>query len=257
LIANSYSEQAPAFPVQSALEFTMAVPCIAPISALRDRLDGVGAWLAPLGLRVVLAWEFYESGREKLQGENWFGNVMSNFPFPFDRVPTDLSWGMATWFELIGGLALLLGLATRVVAASLFVLTVVAIAAVHWPQDWMGLSQLAQGYAITDNGAGNYKLPLLFLVMLSPLILRGAGRLSLDALLARTLALPTAAARDDLLGWGLVLLPFGGVVAMLLPAPGLTLAGAGAICLAASRFKTAASMPLSNAALLPPARPRI
>src|SRR5688572_4773227 len=171
--------------------------------AVRDRLDGVGAWLAQLGLRVALAWEFYESGREKLLGENWFGAVMANFPFPFDRVPTELSWGLATWFELLGGIALLLGLATRFVAASLFVLTVVAIAAVHWPQDWMGLSQLAQGYAITDQGAGNYKLPLLFLVMLWPLILHGAGRLSLDAVLARAIALPAAAARNDLLGWGL------------------------------------------------------
>jgi putative oxidoreductase len=207
----------------------MAVPCLVCFGALRDRLDGVGAWLAPLGLRAVLAWEFYESGREKLHGENWFGAVMSNFPFPFDRVPAGLSWGMATWFELLGGLALLLGLATRAVAASLFVLTVVAIAAVHWPRDWMGLSQLAQGYAISDDGAGNYKLPLLFLVMLWPLILGGAGRLSLDAALAR--ALPAAAARNDLLGWGLVLLPFGGVVAMLLPAPGLTLAGLGAAAL--------------------------
>ncbi|MEH6416930.1 HvfX family Cu-binding RiPP maturation protein, partial [Pseudomonas sp. CGJS7] len=182
---------------------TISLSCL--LAAVRDRLDGVGGWLAPLGLRLTLAWEFFESGREKLSGENWFGSVMANFPFPFNRVPADLSWGMATWFELLGGVALLFGLATRFVAASLFVLTVVAIAAVHWPQDWMGLSQLAQGYAITDQGAGNYKLPLLFLVMLWPLILRGPGRLSLDAALARAAALPAAAARNDLLGWGLVL----------------------------------------------------
>lgn len=224
----------------------MPLPCLPLLGALRDRLDAIGAWLAPLGLRAVLAWEFYESGREKLHGENWFGNVMSNFPFPFDRVPANLSWGMATWFELLGGIALLFGVATRFVAASLFVLTVVAIAAVHWPQDWMGLSQLAQGYTITDDGAGNYKLPLLFLVMLWPLILRGPGRLSVDALLTRAIA--QSAPRGDLLGWGLVLLPFGGVVAMLLPAPGLTLAGAGALLLAASRFSSRAAGLQANTA---------
>ncbi|MGJ7904279.1 HvfX family Cu-binding RiPP maturation protein, partial [Lysobacter sp. 1R34A] len=194
----------------------MARPLFAPCLALRDRLAGVGAWLSPLGLRLVLAWEFYESGREKLHGENWFGGVMSNFPFPFDHVPAELSWAMATGFELLGGLALLIGLGTRLAAASLFVLTVVAIAAVHWPQDWMGLSQLAQGYAITDDGAGNYKLPLLFLVMLWPLILGGAGRFSVDALLARAAVLSAPAPRDDPTGWGLVLLPAGLVVAMLL-----------------------------------------
>ncbi|ALN80097.1 DoxX family protein [Lysobacter antibioticus] len=216
----------------------MARPRIATCLALRDRLAGVGAWLSPLGLRLLLAWEFYESGREKLHGENWFGNVMANFPFPFDRVPADLSWGMATWFELLGGVALLIGLGTRAVAASLFVLTVVAIAAVHWPQDWMGLSQLVQGYAITDQGAGNYKLPLLFLAMLWPLILGGAGRFSLDALLARAAALCAPAPRDDLTGWGLVLLPVGVVVAMLLPAPGLALAGLGAALLLAATARS-------------------
>lgn len=215
----------------------MALSFIEPLRRMRDRLDGVGAWLSPLGLRLLLAWEFYESGREKLHGENWFGQIMANFPFPFDRVPADLSWGMATWFELLGGIALLLGLATRFVAASLFVLTVVAIAAVHWPQDWMGLSQLAQGYAISDAGAGNYKLPLIFLMMLLPLIFGGAGRLSLDALATRAWDRRAAAPRSDALGWGLVLVPFGLVVAMLLPAPGLALAGFGVALLAIARLR--------------------
>lgn len=205
--------------------------------ALRDRLEGLGAWTAPLGLRLVLAWEFYESGREKLHGQNWFADVMAAFPFPFDRVPADLSWTLATWFELIGGIALLIGLGTRFFAAALFVLTVVAIAAVHWPQDWMGLSQLAQGYAITDQGAGNYKLPLLFLVMLWPLILRGPGRLSVDALIERALSAAPAQARDDALGWGAALLLFGTVAAMLLPLPGLVLAASGVVLLAASRLR--------------------
>ncbi|ALN83095.1 hypothetical protein [Lysobacter antibioticus] len=46
----------------------------------------------------------------------------------------------------------LFGFATRFAAASLFMLTVVAIAAVHWPQGWMGLAELAQGYTISDSG---------------------------------------------------------------------------------------------------------
>lgn len=205
--------------------------------ALRDRLEGLGAWTAPLGLRLILAWEFYESGREKLRGQNWFADVMAAFPFPFDRLPAGLSWTLATWFELIGGLALLIGLGTRFFAAALFVLTVVAIAAVHWPQDWMGLGQLAQGYALTDRGAGNYKLPLLFLAMLWPLILGGAGRLSLDAWIERARRAAPAQARNDALGWGVGLLLFGAVAAMLLPLPGLLLAVGGAVLLAADRLR--------------------
>ncbi|UNK49433.1 DoxX family protein [Lysobacter sp. S4-A87] len=206
------------------------------LTTWRNRLEGMGAWVAPLGLRLVLAWEFFEAGREKLRGENWFGQIMEAFPFPFDRIPADLSWTMATWFELIGGIALLIGMCTRFFAASLFVLTVVAIAAVHWPTDWMGLAQLAQGYAISDAGAGNYKLPLIFLVMLVPLIFHGGGRLSIDVLAARLAAMPSPKPHDDAVGWGVVLLLSGPVVAMLLPLPGALIAAAGPLLLLARRW---------------------
>jgi putative oxidoreductase len=65
------------------------------------------------------------------------------------------------------------------------VLTVVAIAAVHWPHEWHTLGELWQGYAITDKGFGNYKLPLLYLLMLASLLCSGAGWLSLDYWLSR------------------------------------------------------------------------
>jgi putative oxidoreductase len=157
-------------------------------SRLLALLDGAGAWLAPLGLRLILAWEYFESGLEKFRGKNWFADIREQFPFPFNLVPTELSWQMATWFELAGGIALLIGLGTRFFSASLFVLTIVAIGAVHWPAEWHTLAELAQGYALTDKGQGNYKLPLIFLVMLLPLILTGPGRLSLDAWIARRAA---------------------------------------------------------------------
>jgi putative oxidoreductase len=204
--------------------------------ALTDRLEGLGLWLAPLGLRVILAWEFFEAGREKFSGSNWFMDIQGDFPFPFNLVPAGLSWQLATWTELLGAIALLFGFGTRIAAFSLFVLTVVATAAVHWPDDWMMFSELLQGYAITDKGHGNYKLPLLFLVMLVPLILRGAGRLSLDALLAKLL-------RDegpvhpvvDLVGGGLAAIAIGLPLAMLLPVFGLTLAACGLALLVLAR----------------------
>jgi putative oxidoreductase len=204
--------------------------------SLVDRLEGLGAWLSPLGLRLILAWEFWEAGREKYSGSNWFMDIQGNFPFPFNVVPADLSWAMATWTELFGALALALGLGTRIAAFSLFVLTVVATAAVHWPDHWMMFSDLLQGYAITDKGHGNYKLPLIFLVMLVPLILRGAGRLSLDALLAAWLEGAAPQPVADGLAWGLAALALGLPLAMLMPIAGLTLAGAGLALLAASHL---------------------
>jgi putative oxidoreductase len=205
--------------------------------SLVERLEGLGQWLAPLGLRLVLGWEFWEAGREKFSGSNWFMDIQGRFPFPFNVVPADLSWTMATWTEMLGAIALVLGLGTRVFAFSLFVLTVVATAAVHWPDDWMMFSDLLQGYAITDKGHGNFKLPLLFLVMLVPLILRGAGKLSLDALLSRALAAdPDPKPVADCVAWGLGALAMGLPLAMLLPVAGFTLAGFGILLLAAARL---------------------
>jgi putative oxidoreductase len=143
-------------------------------------IDLLGLWLAMLSLRLLLGWDFFESGLEKLQGENWFMDIQDRFPFPFSVVPPEISWQMATWFELLGGFALIIGLGTRFFSASLFILTIVAIASVHWPESWSTLNELLQGYVFTDRGYGNFKLPVIFLGMFLPLILLGPGRLSLD-----------------------------------------------------------------------------
>jgi putative oxidoreductase len=121
----------------------------------------------------------------KLNGSNWFGNVSENFPFPFNVIPVDISWFLATWVELLGALGLALGLFTRFWALSLMVLTVVAIAGVHWPDEWNSLAELWRGYTVTDKGFGNFRIPLLFLAMLLPLTLKGAGKLSVDYLIVR------------------------------------------------------------------------
>ncbi|CRI56531.1 HvfX family Cu-binding RiPP maturation protein [Pseudomonas sp. CCOS 191] len=143
-------------------------------------LDRAGSWSADLPLRLFLAWEFFESGLEKFNGANWFADLQGSFPFPFDLLPAGLNWQLSMWAELLCPLLLLLGLGTRLASAVLMVVTVVAIAAVHWPSQWSSLAELGRGYAITDQGFGNFKLPLIYLVALLPLLLKGSGRLSLD-----------------------------------------------------------------------------
>ncbi|WP_417696885.1 DoxX family protein [Pseudomonas sp.] len=155
------------------------------LKGLRVTLDQTGTWLGPLGLRLFLAWEFFESGWEKWQGDNWFAQIQAAFPFPFNHLPASWNWELSMWAELLCALALLIGLGTRLSALVLMVVTVVATAAVHWPADWSTLSELAQGYAITNKGHGNFKLPLIYLVALLPLLLQGAGKFSVDALLTR------------------------------------------------------------------------
>lgn len=146
-----------------------------------ERLNAVGTFLPQLGLRILLAWEYGEAGIEKYTGDNWFSHIKEDFPFPFNVIPVEISWQMAMWFELIGALALLIGLATRFFSLSLIILTIVAAVSVHFPGEWHSLSELfQQGYDICNSQGGNFKLPLVYLILFLPLLFSGPGKASLD-----------------------------------------------------------------------------
>lgn len=134
--------------------------------------QGLGQGVALLALRLFAAYEFGEAGLEKWRGENWFADIREAFPFPFDLLPAGLSWNLAMGAELLVPLLLVFGPFTRLGAAALMVLTAVAWYAVH----------AGNGYNVCDNG---YKMAFIYLLLLLPLLLQGAGRFSLDALLAR------------------------------------------------------------------------
>ena len=155
------------------------------LAGVHRGLDRVGSWLPQLALRGLAGWEFFESGLEKLRGENWFADIADKFQYPFGLLPVETSWFIATWSELIGGICLWIGLATRYWSLVLIVLSYVAIASVHWPDDWSSFAELWKGYAITDRGYGNFKLPLILIVLLLPLLFSGAGRASIDELIRR------------------------------------------------------------------------
>ncbi|HXR63452.1 MAG TPA: DoxX family protein [Rudaea sp.] len=202
----------------------MPFDAIAVWESLTARLRGVGQLLPPLILRLIMGWEFWQSGVEKYVGDNWFTDIKDRFPFPFNVIPTNVSWAMATYFELGGAVLLVFGLFTRVAAYSLLVLTFVATAAAHWPDMIAMWSDLAKGYAITDMGYGNFKLPLLFVVMLLPIIFQGPGKISLDFLLSRRLKSdPMPAPLADAYAWSLALLALGIPFTMLLPKFGIAL----------------------------------
>lgn len=101
-----------------------------------------GANGAPLlFLRIILFWEFWQAGTEKLHGSNWFSDIpwaswQVGFPFPFDQIPLEINWYAAMWGELIFSVLLLLGLFTRLSAFSLIVINIVAMVSVHWPANW-------------------------------------------------------------------------------------------------------------------------
>jgi len=93
---------------------------------------------------------------------------------------------------------------------------------------------LWSGYLITAKGGGNFKLPLLFIIMLLPLVFHGGGRISLDrALLILTSRGDRAAeTQGDLGSAGLALLVLALSVGFMEPAWGITLLAAAGLAFA-------------------------
>jgi len=89
-------------------------------------------FLGPLALRIYLAPIFILAGSNKLNNvENvtyWFESL--GMPLP------ELMVYLAGGAELLGGIALLIGLATRWFAIPLMITMVVAAATAHWEQGW-------------------------------------------------------------------------------------------------------------------------
>lgn len=137
-----------------------------------EKLNTVGEFLPQLAIRALIAYEFFFAGIEKFKGANWFPQIQDQFPFPFNLVPTDISWFMATWSEILGSIAILVGFATRFSALSLIILDLVAWYSVH----------ASSGYNVCSNG---YKLPLMYLVLMLPLLFMGPGKASIDYFIAR------------------------------------------------------------------------
>ena len=58
-------------------------------------LDNLHSVFSPLILRLLLAYEYWESGIVKFRGENWFADIQNAFPFPFNLIPASVNWPAA------------------------------------------------------------------------------------------------------------------------------------------------------------------
>lgn len=114
------------------------LPCLieTTLNKMRDRFSFLGL----LGLRLYLAPIMISAGLTKLNTfENtamWFGNADWGLGLPFPEVMTALVIAA----ELGGGLALLAGFLTRVVAIPLMVTMLVAAVSVHWENGWFAIA---------------------------------------------------------------------------------------------------------------------
>lgn len=115
---------------------------IKPYTQLQKLLDKSLAFegIAPLLLRLYLAPVMLQAGWNKYQSfdaiVDWFGNADYGLGLPFPVVMTFL----ATATELLGGVFLLLGFATRWISIPLMAVMLVAVFSVHWPNGWAAIA---------------------------------------------------------------------------------------------------------------------
>lgn len=208
--------------------------------AVARSLNASGQWVALLPIRALLAYEFWNAGYGKFttgtEAPRWFAN--QDFVFPFGLLSANMNWFMVTWGELLAAVGIALGLFTRFFAFSLLVITVVAIAAVHWPASWDSVGQLWEGYSVSrvmDEGEfrGNFRIPFLFLAMTLPLIFFGGGKFSLDHLLVARLDTGrlTTSQTPDSIAFALAGFVFGIILLYLVPGLGVALVLASAVAL--------------------------
>lgn len=106
--------------------------------------------LAPLALRLYLAPVLMQAGYNKWMHFDdtvaWFGNSDWGLGLP---LPALLA-GVAIATEFIGGLLLIIGLATRLVAIPMMITMLVAAFSVHWENGWLAIADHTSWLANED-----------------------------------------------------------------------------------------------------------
>ena len=128
-------------------------------------------------IRVVLGVIFFAHGAQKVFG--WFGGHGLRGTvdyFASTGLPRPIAY-LVCFFELLGGIGLILGLLTRLAALAIIVVMVGAIAKVHGRNGFFLNWELAPG-----KGHG-YEANLAFLAMAAACLIAGGGVLALDRLL--------------------------------------------------------------------------
>lgn len=122
--------------------------------------------LGLLGLRLVLAYGFYETAIPKWQNIEATAQWFASMGIPFALLSTYL----VASFEALAVLLFVIGFLSRAISVPLIVIVLVAIFGVHF----------SNGYSLANNG---FEVPLYYLVMLVILFAFGSGKLSLDAVI--------------------------------------------------------------------------
>lgn len=139
-----------------------------------------------LPLRLIVGIGFMAHGYAKLaRGPEAFSGILHALHLP---APGFLA-GATIAVELLGGLAVLLGLFIPWASIPMIVVLLVAIVTVHLPNGFSSIKLLSVDRFGAHFGQPGYETDLLYLAALCALVLGGSGPLALDRLVTN--------ARDD------------------------------------------------------------
>ena len=180
-----------------------------------DKIN-VTDFIAPLLLRLYLVPVFWMAGTMKLGSMEstieWFGNPDWGLGLP---LPFLMAW-IATLTEVVGAVCLFFGFATRWISIPLIITMVVAAVTVHLPNGWLAIAEGSGLFAtertmgaiqrldrakeilqdnanyswLTENGSlvilnNGIEFAATYTIMLVALLYVGAGKLSIDHLIAK------------------------------------------------------------------------
>ena len=180
-----------------------------------DKIN-VTDFIAPLLLRLYLVPVFWMAGSMKLGSMEstieWFGNPDWGLGLP---LPFLMAWA-ATLTEVVGAIFLFFGFATRWISIPLIITTIVAAVTVHLPNGWLAIAEGGGLFAtertmgaiqrldrakeilqenanyswLTEKGSlvilnNGIEFAATYTIMLVALLYIGAGKLSLDHLIAK------------------------------------------------------------------------
>ena len=180
-----------------------------------DKIN-VTDFIAPLLLRLYLVPVFWMAGSMKLGSMEstieWFGNPDWGLGLP---LPFLMAWA-ATLTEVVGAIFLFFGFATRWISIPLIITMIVAAVTVHLPNGWLTIAEGGGLFAtertmgaiqrldrakeilqenanyswLTEKGSlvilnNGIEFAATYTIMLVALLYIGAGKLSLDHLIAK------------------------------------------------------------------------
>lgn len=142
----------------------------------RLRING---WSA-IPLRLIVGYGFMQHGFAKLsRGPDAFAAILKAMAVP---APHLMAW-LTILTELLGGLAVLLGLFVTIVSVPMTAVLLVAMFKVHLQYGFSSIKLLAVSATGAKFGPVGYEVILLYVACLAALVSAGSGPFAIDGLL--------------------------------------------------------------------------